>query len=106
MCILSGCDYLDSPKGIGLKTAYFLLNKFSNAKTLIDNYDKELDPNYTEAFMCAYLAFRYSLVYCPYKKDLEYLEPFNPDYLGIEDSFDYLALSIAKSHMESFDFLG
>lgn len=46
MCILSGCDYLESPKGIGLKTAYVLLNKFSNAKCLIDNYDKQLDDNY------------------------------------------------------------
>ncbi len=46
MCILSGCDYLDSPKGIGLKTAYVMLNKFSNAKMLLENYEKELEENY------------------------------------------------------------
>ena len=46
MCILAGCDYLNSPKGIGLKTAYVLLNKFSNAKMLIDNFDKDLEENY------------------------------------------------------------
>lgn len=46
MCILSGCDYLDSPKGIGLKTAYVMLNKFSNAKLLLENYEKDLEENY------------------------------------------------------------
>lgn len=46
--------------------------------------------------MCAYLAFKYSIIYCPKKKELDYLEPFNPDNLNIEDSFDYLALSIAR----------
>lgn len=57
MCILSGCDYLSSPKGIGLKTAYVLLNKFSNAKILLENFDKDLEENYEKLFMCSYLAF-------------------------------------------------
>ena len=96
MCILAGCDYLDSPKGIGLKTAYVLLTKFSNAKTLIENYDKELEENYEEIFMCAYLAFKYSVIFCPNKKRVSYLNTFDPDNLNVEDSFDYLAMSIAR----------
>lgn len=105
MCVLSGCDYLDSPKGVGLKTAYFLMNKFSNAKNLIENYDKNLEPFYLEDFMCAYLAFKFSLIFCPVEKDLRYIEPFNQDF-KIEDSFDFLAVSIARKFWPNFDFLG
>ena len=46
MCILSGCDYLNSPKGIGLKTAYQNMSKFANIKQFLDNYEKELEENY------------------------------------------------------------
>lgn len=106
MCILAGCDYLSSPKGIGLKTAYFQLNKFTNAKMLIENFDKELEENYEELFMCSYLAFRYSIVYCPLKKGLSYLNTFDPNNLRLEDSFDYLAMSIARRFMPNLEFLG
>lgn len=57
MCILAGCDYLNSLKGIGLKTAYQALQKFKDAKEFILNQEKEIEVNYLEIFMCSYLAF-------------------------------------------------
>lgn len=46
MCVLSGCDYLNSLKGIGLKTAYLALQKYKDAKEFILNQDKEIEENY------------------------------------------------------------
>lgn len=56
--------------------------------------------------MCAYLAFRYSLVFCPVKRKICHLNPFDPNNLGIEESFDYLALTIARQYLPNLEFLG
>ena len=66
LCILAGCDYLPSPKGIGFKTAYTLVYKFNNIVEILDNYKKDIGiENYEERFMCAYTAFKFSRVFCP-----------------------------------------
>ena len=77
MCIMSGCDYLNSPKGIGIKTAHQFLQKYKDAKEFIDNYDKELEENYLQIFMCAYLAFKFSKVFCPKLRKIVSLNQMN-----------------------------
>lgn len=37
LCILSGCDYLNSPKGVGFKTAYNLIYKHKNIVEVLNN---------------------------------------------------------------------
>jgi exonuclease 1 len=32
MCIMAGCDYLESIPGLGIRTAYATINKFNNSK--------------------------------------------------------------------------
>ncbi|SBS80224.1 flap endonuclease 1, putative [Plasmodium ovale] len=39
-CILCGCDYCDTIKGIGSKTAYNLIKEFSCIENIINNIDK------------------------------------------------------------------
>lgn len=77
MCILSGCDYLDSPRGIGLKKALKLLHR-TDAYKLIDmwkNWGQSvkapvLPADYSSKFKVADLVFLYQRVYCPKKKGM------------------------------------
>ncbi|EAX81227.1 XPG I-region family protein, partial [Trichomonas vaginalis G3] len=42
-CILMGCDYCDTIKGIGKKHAYELIKKYHNIETIIKNLDKKYE---------------------------------------------------------------
>ncbi len=35
-CVLSGCDYLDSPKGIGIKRAYDLIYRHGSINHILE----------------------------------------------------------------------
>ena len=77
-CILSGCDYLDSIKGIGFKKAHKLV--YENGKDLntlikkIRREGKHLVPlDYEKTFERALLTFKFQRVYCPEKKQLVHL---------------------------------
>lgn len=77
MCILSGCDYLASPPGIGVKTAIKLLER-SNAYVLIKSWKTwgsaikapKLPPEYSKHFQLAEWTFLYQRVYDPTLKKL------------------------------------
>ncbi|KAJ3257189.1 Rad2 nuclease [Boothiomyces macroporosus] len=83
ICILSGCDYLNSPPGIGLGKAIKLL-KNENAVDLIGKWEKwktvidapKLEPNYLEKFKKAEMVFKHQRVYCPTLKALRPLNDF------------------------------
>ncbi|KAL0211978.1 hypothetical protein RCL1_005604 [Eukaryota sp. TZLM3-RCL] len=65
VCILSGCDYLKSVRGIGLKTAIKYRSKFKNVKeTLLclSNLQK-IDSEYLEGFLRAWLVFSHHVIY-------------------------------------------
>ncbi|KJP88341.1 flap endonuclease 1 [Plasmodium fragile] len=40
-CILCGCDYCDTIKGIGSKTAYNLIKEYNSIEKIIENIDKD-----------------------------------------------------------------
>lgn len=44
LCILLGCDYCDSIKGIGPTRALSLIRQFGNIETILENIDKEKHP--------------------------------------------------------------
>lgn len=80
-CILSGCDYLGSMKGIGFKKAMKLVedagkdDTFMEAMTAIRDEGKiEVPRKYEKKFMKALLTFKFQLVYCPKKHTLVHLE--------------------------------
>ncbi|KAI8901579.1 PIN domain-like protein [Globomyces pollinis-pini] len=90
MCILSGCDYLESPKGIGVKTAIKLLSN-TDAYTLIKswmNFGKlvnapVLKPGYLKEFEMADLTFKHQFVYDSHKSQLVHLQPIS-DIIDID----------------------
>ena len=69
MAILSGCDYLPSIPGIGLKTAWSLLKKHKTVdnvvRTLRMEGKKDVPKGYLEAFKLAEKVFLHQRVYDP-----------------------------------------
>ncbi|GAA99603.1 uncharacterized protein L969DRAFT_47190 [Mixia osmundae IAM 14324] len=79
MAILSGCDYLDSISGLGLKTAYRLLKKYKTASKVIQfvRLDGQFRvPRYYEReFKRAELTFLHQIVWDPETKKRRFLTP-------------------------------
>lgn len=105
-CILSGCDYLESIKGIGLKKARQLV-KDSGADIAailrkIRREGKYMIPlDYEESFLKALLTFKFQRVYDPEKKELVHLnDPDSLPELGKllrkHDNVDWLGPDIDK----------
>ncbi|EIW78627.1 PIN domain-like protein [Coniophora puteana RWD-64-598 SS2] len=69
MAILSGCDYLPSIPGIGLKTAATLLRRHRTVDQVVRalrfERKKNVPYNYIESFRLAEKAFLHQRVYCP-----------------------------------------
>ncbi|KAG1877067.1 PIN domain-like protein [Suillus tomentosus] len=69
MAILSGCDYLPSIPGIGLKTAWSLLRKYRSVGQVVQAIrlegKKSVPKGYLEAYNLAENVFLYQRVYCP-----------------------------------------
>ena len=86
-CILSGCDYLDSIKGIGFKKAHKLVYENGHDITVIlkkiRREGKQIVPKDYEAnFEKALLTFKFQRVYCPEAQKLVHLNDPKEHELG------------------------
>ncbi|CAG9855138.1 unnamed protein product [Phyllotreta striolata] len=79
MCILSGCDYVSSLHGIGLKKAmkFIKLTEETNPLIFLGKIPQYLNmrhltitDEYKENFMLAYATFKHQTVYDPYERKL------------------------------------
>ncbi|KAF8609738.1 PIN domain-like protein [Ceratobasidium sp. AG-I] len=79
MAMLSGCDYIDSMPGLGLKTAHKLLRKWKTVEKVLQAIRMEGSPKipqgYLENFRVAELAFLHQRVYDPVSQQLTHLGP-------------------------------
>ncbi|CAO3595234.1 unnamed protein product [Absidia cylindrospora] len=78
-CVLSGCDYLPSINGVGLKTAYKYINHYKTASGVIRflrRKGKDVDASYELGFAKANDAFLYQHVYVPGSPASINLTPF------------------------------
>eukprot|EP00249_Psilotum_nudum_P001321 c13755_g1_i1 orf=493-2964(+) len=76
MCILSGCDYLHSLQGMGLKRAHGLIRRFKSYQKVIKHLrysGVSIPPDYEELFTKAVLTFRHQRVYDPVLEDIVHL---------------------------------
>ncbi|TXT09168.1 hypothetical protein VHUM_02642 [Vanrija humicola] len=89
MAMLSGCDYLPSIPGIGLKKAHRMLRRYKTVEKLLQairlDGSHTIPPGYSEAFAQAELAFLYQRVFCPEKKRLVPLTDFPEAGLSGDD---------------------
>ncbi|WVO21750.1 uncharacterized protein IAS62_003062 [Cryptococcus decagattii] len=88
MAMLSGCDYLDSIPGIGIKTAHRLMRRFNSVEKLLQHIRLEgaylIPPTYLADFAQAELAFLYQRVYDPSLGRLVHLNPLPPTTTGFQ----------------------
>ncbi|KAJ5074372.1 exonuclease [Anaeramoeba ignava] len=98
MVILSGCDYLKSIKGIGLKRAFNLVSKFEKMEKIYQEIEKkkQIPLDYKTNFQNAFLTFLHQRVYDPIKKEMVFLRPFDPK----------LELDLDVSKLKNSNFLG
>ena len=78
VCIMSGCDYLPSVKGIGFKKAFkYVWEVKGDVKEALKNMEKKklvIPENYIENFDKAFLTFHFQTIYCPLDKKLKHLK--------------------------------
>ncbi|KAG0043997.1 Rad2 nuclease [Gryganskiella cystojenkinii] len=101
MCILSGCDYLPSIPGMGLRTAQRLLRRFKTVDKVVryvrmENPGMKVQSNYEEDFHRADLTFLYARVYDPTTKSMVHLNdvPEELQELVQTDEYDFLGPSL------------
>lgn len=96
MCILSGCDYLPSPSGLGIRGAYHLIKQFQNYKDVIQNIRENrtyiLSFEYEQKFEEAEFTFLYQRVWNPLIHEIIHLHPL-PNELASKD-LSFLGVSI------------
>ncbi|KAF4360670.1 hypothetical protein G4B88_010665 [Cannabis sativa] len=90
MCILSGCDYLQSLPGMGLKRAHALIKRFTTYDKVIKHLRYSISsvpPLYEESFKKALLTFQHQRVYDPITENIVHLCAISEN---IEDDGDFL----------------
>ncbi|WWC61452.1 uncharacterized protein I303_104036 [Kwoniella dejecticola CBS 10117] len=100
MAMLSGCDYLDSIVGIGLKKAHALMRRFKTVEKLLQHVRLEgsmtIPPDYLASFAQAELAFIHQRVYCPHQCRLIPLNDFPMGGLA-EDDEKWIGLDVDQA---------
>ncbi|ORY00203.1 putative exonuclease [Basidiobolus meristosporus CBS 931.73] len=91
MCILSGCDYLKSIPGMGLKKALKYLKQYKTAERVIEvlrtDSSFKIPPEYELEFQRAELTFRHQLVFDPSTRALVHLHPLEEGLSSFELPF-------------------
>jgi hypothetical protein len=102
-CILSGCDYIDSIKGIGFKKACDLVRKYNNnIKGIISSVSTKyiIPKDYETNFSRAFLTFKFQVVFCPITKRQRYLgEIENTEYKEINNISDKSFLGVIQDQL-------
>ncbi|KAG5517098.1 hypothetical protein RHGRI_037749 [Rhododendron griersonianum] len=108
MCILSGCDYLLSLPGMGLKKAHALMKKFGSYDKVIKHLKYStvaVPPSYEDSFRKAMMTFQHQRVYDPMVEDIAHLSDL-PDDVGDDLDFlampQHIAIGIAKGDLDPF----
>ncbi|KAF9924785.1 Rad2 nuclease [Linnemannia zychae] len=94
MCILSGCDYLPSLPGMGLKTAQRLLRRYKTFDKVLrhirmENTSIKIPSTYEMDFQQADLTFLYARVFDPITKSMTHLNPIPDDLKDLIQSEEY-----------------
>lgn len=119
MCILSGCDYVPSLSGVGLKKALDFIrmisdtdpNRFLNRIPTYLKIKAKVTETYKDQFMVANATFLHQLVFDPYRKALIHLRDpgemgTDPKYLdSLGEKFeDQLAYGVAMGNLDPISF--
>lgn len=99
ICILSGCDYLKSIRGVGLAIAHKKLKSLGTVETFVEYMranDKSVPVNYMEEFKKARMTFLSHIVYDPqtasrlYLSDCDDFPGLSLEFLGTLENLPYI----------------
>lgn len=98
MCILSGCDYADGIRGLGLKTAHRLIQSHRGdglrAIRKLQFEGRAVPRGFELVFRKAHLAFKHQRVFDPLSQAIVHLTPL-PDQVASEfDNTDFLGPAV------------
>eukprot|EP00897_Mesotaenium_endlicherianum_P003304 jgi/Mesen1/3000/ME000177S02267 len=105
MCILSGCDYLPSMQGMGIRRAHSLMRRFKNFTKVIRSLrfnGVAIPPGYEDGFRKAMLTFQHQRVYDPARQELVHLHPLDSASQEADDDIDFAALECEESPRDRF----
>jgi len=96
MAILSGCDYLPSIAGIGLKTAWSLLRKHKTVENVLRALrfegKKDIPKQYLQAFKLAEKVFLHQRVYDPVEEKLVHMTQVPDAEMWDEETEAYVGM--------------
>ena len=81
MCVMSGCDYLPSLPGVGIKKAHALMRRFKRHDAALRSLRFEGTPvpkMYEQGFKDALNVFKHQWVFCPARRDMAHLSSAPP----------------------------
>lgn len=87
MCVLSGCEYLDSVRGVGLITAHSLMSTWPSWRSAVAALRRDarlgpgVPPDYEVRFQRAMWYFAHAVVYSPSLRACTHLSPLPRDGL-------------------------
>ena len=89
MCILSGCDFLQSVPGIGMKRAYTFIKKLRSHSAVIKRLKYsgfKVPSTYELDFRCALKVFHHQTVWDPLAAQLRHLTPLGEDMAAAQEA--------------------
>lgn len=96
MKILSGCDYLPSIVGLGIKTAHKFLRKYKTVEKVLQyirlESNMKVPPSYLSALRKAELPFQHQRVYEPRTARLVHMKPLPDDSSWDQEKDAYVGL--------------
>ncbi|TIC06412.1 PIN domain-like protein [Wallemia mellicola] len=87
MAMLSGCDYLKSLPGVGLKKAFDAVRRGGET---FDMAMRKVPEEYKFKFKLADLAFLHQRIWCPIERRIKPLNPLPDDLIGNEEINDWI----------------
>lgn len=103
--ILAGCDFAESPKGVGLKTSLKLLDSHKSVEKVVaflnQYHPGSVSHTYLETFEKAFLAYKYARVWCPLKRTVLHLRDID-EVMGGREAGDNLAGKTIRDNLIEF----
>jgi hypothetical protein len=97
MCVLSGCDYLDSLQGIGIVNAYKIVRDYKTLDGIFEQLEKvvTLPKDYKKDFLKAELTFKHQRVFDVLNRKMVPLNPL-PEEIS-EEPLSFLGPLLSSS---------
>ena len=109
MCVMAGCDFLPSPRGVGIKKAHDAIRRwrsFPRACKQLRFQGTSLPAGYEGAFQCAVWTFCHQRVFCPRRKEVVHLTPVPGGALSPDPELRKLFAGQCEGLGEDDSFLG